>query len=197
MRLYDRADVLGRPSPVPAQDGVYGWWFRELPPLVDAQDCCQRDGLTLLYAGISPNRPPQNGRPPSRQNLRERINYHYTGNAEGSTLRKTLGCLLADELGIRLRRVGSGMRMTFVEGEQALSAWMARNAYVSWVVRDGPWQLEDELIATLDLPLNLQGNAHNRFHPLLTQARARCVSRARELPVVPNPGTGGTQLLGA
>jgi hypothetical protein len=74
---------------------------------------------------------------------------------------------------------------------------MAKNAYVSWVVRDAPWQLEDELIATLDLPLNLQGNAHNRFHPLLTQARARCVSRARELPVVPNPGTGGTQLLGA
>jgi hypothetical protein len=131
------------------------------------------------------------------QNLRERINYHYTGNVEGSTLRKTLGCLLADELGIRLRRVGSGTRMTFVEGEQALSAWMARNAYVSWVVRGAAWQFEDELIATLDLPLNLQGNGHNRFHPLLTQARARCVSSSRELPVVPNPGTGGTQLLGA
>jgi hypothetical protein len=186
VRFYGRADVLARPSPVPARDGVYGWWFRELPPQVDAQDCRQRDGLTLLYAGISPNRPPQNGRPASRQNLRQRINYHYTGNAEGSTLRKTLGCLLADELGIRLRRVGSGNRMTFVEGEHALSDWMGKNARVSWVVRDFPWQLEDELIATLDLPLNLQGNAHNRFHPLLTRARARCVAQARELAVVPN-----------
>jgi len=83
--------------------------------------------------------------------------------------------------------------MTFVEGEQALSDWMATNAYVSWVVRDVPWQLEDELNAPLDLPLNLHGNAHNRFHPLLTQARARCVSRARELPVVPNPGSGGAR----
>jgi hypothetical protein len=122
--------------------------------------------------------------------LQERIKHHYTGNAEGSTLRKSLGCLLADELGIQLRRVGSGHRMTFVEGEQALSAWMAEHTYVSWVVREWPWQLEHELITALDLPLNLQGNAHNRFHSVLTEARARCVAQAQALPVVPNPSIG-------
>jgi len=31
---------------------------------------------------------------------------------------------------------------------------MAENAYVSWVVREAPWELEDDLIAALDLPLN-------------------------------------------
>jgi len=106
VRVYSCEDVLTRPSPVPAQDGVYGWWFRKLPPLVMADGCRQHQGLRLLYAGISPNRPPRNGRSPSRQTLRDRIKYHYTGNAEGSTLRKTLGCLLADDLGIELRRVG-------------------------------------------------------------------------------------------
>jgi hypothetical protein len=35
------------------------------------------------------------------------IRYHYTGNASGSTLRLTLGCLLAERLGIQLRRVGA------------------------------------------------------------------------------------------
>jgi hypothetical protein len=195
-RVYSCEDVLARPSPVPARDGVYGWWFQQLPPLVAAEGCCVHQGLRLLYAGISPSRPPQNGRAPSKQNLRERIKYHYTGNAEGSTLRKTLGCLLADELGIRLRRVGSGNRLTFVEGEQVLSAWMAENAYVSWVVREGPWELEDELIAELDLPLNLQGNSHNRFHPVLTGARAVCVAQAKALPVVPNPGIGGGRRAG-
>lgn len=30
----------------------------------------------------------------------------------GSTLRLTLGCLLAEQLGIQLRRVGSGARVT-------------------------------------------------------------------------------------
>lgn len=190
-RVYSCEEVLARPSPVPAQDGVYGWWFRTLPPLVVADACQLHQGLRLLYAGVSPNRPPQNGRAPSKQNLRGRIRYHYTGNAEGSTLRKTLGCLLAGQLGIQLRRVGSGTRMTFVEGEQALSAWMAENAHVSWAVRDRPWELEDDLIATLDLPLNLQGNPFNQFHPVLAGVRAECVAQAKALPVVPNPGIGG------
>jgi hypothetical protein len=51
-------------------------------------------------------------------------------NAEGSTLRLTLGCLLADELGIELRRVGSGKRFTFSTGEKRLSEWMEANARI-------------------------------------------------------------------
>jgi hypothetical protein len=123
--------------------------------------------------------------------LRQRIWTHYAGNAEGSTLRKTLGCLLGDELSIQLRRVGSGTRKTFAEGEQVLSAWMADNAFVSWVIREHPWELEDDLIAAVDLPLNLEGNSRNRFHQVFTQTRAQCVARANALPVLPNPGIGG------
>jgi hypothetical protein len=190
-RVFSRQEVLARPSSVPAAGGVYGWWFRRLPPLVDARGCHRHGELTLLYAGISPRRPPRDGSPSSQQTLRQRLRTHYVGNAEGSTLRKTLGCLLAGELGIQLRRVGSGTRKTFVEGEQALSAWMADNAFVSWVIRERPWELEDDLISALDLPLNLEGNSRNRFHQILTQARARCVAQANSLPVLPNPGMGG------
>lgn len=94
----------------------------------------------------------QNGKPPSSQSLHQRIRYHYNGNAEGPTLRKTLGVLLAGELGIELRRVGSGTRRTFgTVGEAALTRWMADNALVYWVVRPEPRALEEELIATLDV----------------------------------------------
>jgi len=116
--------------------------------------------------------------------------YHFTGNAEGSTPRKTLGLLLAAELGLELRRVGSGNRMTFGVGEQPLSTWMADDALVSWGTDPEPWLLEERLIAGLDVPLNLDGNAHNQFHPELTATRAAAVARARILPVLPNPGPG-------
>src|SRR5258705_11318571 len=56
-RVFSRVDVLARPSAVPAQDGVYGWWFRQIPPPVRADGCHEHDGLRLLYPGISPDRP--------------------------------------------------------------------------------------------------------------------------------------------
>lgn len=87
--------------------------------------------------------------------------------------------------------MGSGTRLTFGVGEQVLSAWMGENALVSWIVEPEPCLLEAFLIADLDVPLNLEGNAHNRFHPELTAARAKAVARALALPVITNPGIGG------
>jgi hypothetical protein len=187
-RLWRRHEVLTRPSPIPAVPGVYGWWFRQLPAPMDVSGCHQADGLTLLYTGISPKQPPRNGRPASKGQLRQRIVTHYAGNAEGSTLRKTLGCLLAAELGIQLRRVGSGSRRTFVDGEQRLSQWMGEHAYVSFAPHERPWELEERLIELLDLPLNLNGNSRNTFHVELTRVRRDAVTTANALPVVPNPG---------
>lgn len=117
---------------------------------------------------------------PSKQTLRSRIRYHYRGNAAGSTLRLTLGCLLAETLGIRLCRVGSGERLTFThKGEQTLSEWMATNARVAWVETPEPWTWEVRAFSMLDLPLNLQGNAGHTFHPTLTAARAEAKAIAK------------------
>ncbi|MCW2899286.1 MAG: hypothetical protein JWO67_1551 [Streptosporangiaceae bacterium] len=190
-RLWSRNEVLSRPSPIPAVPGVYGWWFNRLPPLVDVSGCHRADRFTLLYTGISPKQPPRNGRSASKGQLRQRIVTHYAGNAEGSTLRKTLGCLMAKELGIQLRRVGSGSRRTFVDGEQQLSQWIGEHAFVSFTPHERPWELEERLIALLDLPLNLDGNSRNAFHPELTRVRRESVAAANLLPIVPNPGVGG------
>jgi hypothetical protein len=140
--LFSRDEVLSRPSPIPKAPGVYAWYFRENPPGVPTDDCVRRDGKTLLYVGISPSAPPANGKAPSTQSLWHRARYHYRGNAEGSTLRLTLGCLLSDQLGIALRRVGSGKRMTFGPDEAVLSEWMGRNALVAFHVCERPWELE-------------------------------------------------------
>lgn len=169
-RLWSAQEVLVRSSPVPAAAGVYGWHF-EQPPHPDLKAGC------LLYVGVAPR---YMANRISTQNLRKRVRYHYRGNAAGSTLRLTLGCLL----GLELRRVGSGKRMTFGKaGEATLSQWMADNARVCWIEQSEPWDLESQLISQLDLPLNLDQNRHNAFHSRLKELRAQARQRARELPI--------------
>src|SRR5262249_44761426 len=149
-RCYTREEVLTRPSPLPKSPGVYGWWFRRIPGPIDASQCQQRDGLTLLYTGISPSRPPTNGKPPSTQNLHHRGRTHSPRSAEGPPGFKSPGVLRPAKLGFELRGVGWGPRRTFgTAGEASLSRWLGDNALVSWVVHPEPWVLEEVLIATL------------------------------------------------
>ena len=168
VKLWIRNEILNqKPCPVPAASGVYAWYFKQFPAMILTQDCHQQNNLTLLYVGIAPSRPQ------SSNNLRKRIKQHLRGNAYGSTLRLSLGCLLADELGIKLRCVGSSKRKTFGPGEATLSAWMAANAFVTWTEHPEPWHLEDELIRELSLPLNLRGNERHPFYPQLAALRKR------------------------
>jgi hypothetical protein len=170
-RLWTRDEVLQRPSPVPPMPGICGWHFTEPPAEALAVD-------RLLYVGIAPRH--VEGRT-SRQNLRTRISYHYRGNAEGSTLRFSLGCLL----GLDLRRVGSGTRLTFgPDGERKLSEWMADHARVCWVPIAQPWLAKAEVIARVDLPLNIDQNRDHPFHAHLSRLRAEARARARGRPVL-------------
>jgi hypothetical protein len=140
-----------------------------------------KSSTTLLYVGISPDKI---GKPNSRQNLRRRITTHFQGNAEGSTLRRSLGVLLAGESGYPLRRVGSGKRMTFTHsGEQWLDDWMTENAFVCWLEHQSPWEFEDELISSLSLPLNIKGNRDHPFARVLTEARIQAIKDARQWPI--------------
>ncbi|MGX1905026.1 GIY-YIG nuclease family protein [Enterobacter asburiae] len=184
-KTYSRTEVMSAPSPVPAVNGIYFWWFKEIPPGVPAEGCITFDDYTLLYVGISPD---QRGKPNSRSNLRKRIKTHYSGNAAGSTLRRTLGVLLSRESSFPLRRVGSGSRMTFTHpGEQWLDAWMEKNAKVHWIPVEAPWELEDTLIASIPLPLNIQGNAHD-FRMTLSGMRSQAAAEARLMEIADERG---------
>lgn len=180
-----RTEILSPQCPVPKLSGIYAWYFKEIPPQVPTGDCNCLNGLTLLYVGISPKAPPVNGLHLSKENLFKRVRYHMRGNAEGSTLRLTLGCLLKDELGIQLRRVGSGKTRTFASGEQLLSLWMSENAYVVWCPCDEPWAHESQIIKEYSLPLNIQHNSHNPFYQQLKTIRSEAKRVADSLPIIP------------
>jgi GIY-YIG catalytic domain len=127
-RVFSRVEILGRPSPVPAVPGVYAWYFAEIPGRADVSQCVRFDDLTLLYVGISPRKPPRTGETTSKMNLRTRIRQHYALNAEGSTLRLTLGrrgrrCYLfspvddrGEETPVGVARRPAQLRLAHVDG---------------------------------------------------------------------------------
>ncbi|MCX8972084.1 hypothetical protein NLN78_00725 [Citrobacter portucalensis] len=184
-KTYSRMEVMSKPTPVPAVNGVYFWWFKEIPPGVPTEGCITAEGYTLLYVGISPDK---RGKPNSRSNLRKRLKTHYSGNAAGSTLRRTLGVLLSEKSSFPLRRVGSGSRMTFTHpGEQWLDLWMEQNARVHWIPADAPWELEDTLITSIPLPLNIQGNTQD-FKFKLSGMRSQAAAEARLMDIADERG---------
>jgi|TARA_B100000586_G_scaffold243411_1_gene197814 hypothetical protein len=46
-----------------------------------------------------------------------------------------------------------------------------------------PWELEDELLGRLSLPLNIKGNRDHPFAKALTEARIQAIKDAREWPI--------------
>jgi hypothetical protein len=132
----------------------------------------------LLYIGIAPSRLG------GSETLRSRIRYHFGGNAEGSTLRLTLGCLLESQLGTVLRRVGSSRRRTFVDREGVLSAWMAKHTALTWCTTRTPKTTEKRLIRRLSLPLNLDQNNTHPFAATLKALRSEARRRADRLPAL-------------
>jgi hypothetical protein len=152
-----------------------------VPTGVPTQGCLRLEGKILLYLGIAPDKA---NKPNSRASLLSRIRYHYVGNAEGSTLRRTLGVLLEEKSGFPLRRVGSGRRITLTHaGEQYLDEWMLKNAFVAWMVHPEPWLIEHKLLRELSCPLNIQDNEHHSFYVTLRVLRKKALDQARQLPI--------------
>jgi hypothetical protein len=141
----------------------------------------QSPGRSRRAHGIAPDK--QN-KPNSSASLLSRIRYHYTGNAEGSTLRRTLGVLLETKSGFPLRRVGSGKRITLTHaGEQYLDEWMRENAFVAWVEHPEPWIIERLLLGEFSCPMNITHNKHHSFVITLKQMRKEALRLAREMPI--------------
>lgn len=177
--LIALSDLFGSSELPPRAAGIYAWYFDAPLPHAPIAGCVQRGPFTLVYVGIAPKQPSASGAV-SRTTLRSRLRQHCAGTVEGSTLRLTLGCLLADELGLRLAAVGRSGRLTFgVDGEARLSAWMAVHARVSFVITPEPWANERQLLCALSLPLNLRDNDGHPFRSTLGAIRSAARTRAR------------------
>ena len=155
----------------PTSFGLYCWWFEKrmiqklLPKikLAGYPEYCNgwifKRKWNLLYIGKA-------------SNLKRRIlDYHFRGDADVSSLRMSLGCILVMELEIclwkRPRPSEGEYGYTFGdEGEEKLSRWMGQNARVRWGGEPPDYEaLEKKYIRQYAPLLNTDDNPH-LFSPL-------------------------------
>lgn len=153
-------DAFNKNKPiVPSKQGIYAWYFTDVPGSVPLENCHEIENKFLLYIGISPSNPN------SKNNLRNRLNQHFNGNAASSTLRKSLGCLHEFQL------IGDKNKKFSKEDEYKLSCWLSQNAFVKFIAVEHPWEYEKSLIQSQSLPLNLEYNQNHVFYIKLKNIR--------------------------
>ena len=171
----------------PRLPGAYAWFSDTLPRVIPNQGLAKRDDLALLYVGIAPRASAVGGRDPNRTSLEPRIRYHATGSADASALRLTLGCVLADVLGLHLYKRPEDERFTWGAGEDRLSNWIQTHMRVSWIVHSRPWEVSDMAFRSLFLPLNLNVTDPTPFHRTLDDLRRQAEKAADERHGEPPP----------
>jgi hypothetical protein len=138
--------------------GLYSWWVDDVGAEQLSRGMGQPLRAGLLYAGKAGGE--RAGSSPSASTLWSRIaGNHLRGNVRSSTLRKSLAALLGAE----------GPRLS----EADLTAWMLAHLRVSAlpVPSARVAELEDELVAHADPPLNLAGVERSPARIALTRLR--------------------------
>jgi hypothetical protein len=157
-------EVAARPRP-----GVYAWFLDEPTALPGVPD----QGEDPIYVGMT-------------SNLRERGDEtHFSDEGTGfSTLRRSLGALLKDELRLQARPRGTGAsRQNYLcyrfepAGDARLTAWMQRHLRVAVAEHADPDAIEGDLIQLAEPPLNLN-RWPNPYRADIMALRKTCVQEA-------------------
>ncbi|WP_346765307.1 DUF6884 domain-containing protein [Rhodococcus sp. 105337] len=161
-RAMKPADFLAEDPKRWRNPGLYSWW-------VDgsgAEDLTAGLGMPLapglIYAGLAGATRWPSGRRSTNTLWLRIVGMHLGGNHEFSTFRRTLGSILAHAQG------------RDVIDEHALTEWMTRHLRVVAIISEDPdtlGQLEGEVLATIDPPLNLRGMASTPVRGRLKELR--------------------------
>lgn len=140
-----RSSLVAAPRPldalreVPAL-GIYAWWGSVPFPA----DFPEFDPAGPVYVGIA-----------VRETLGQRTADFHLSRTRGSSLRRSMAALLADQLDLWPELLPSRRHFGLTNaGELRLTAWMRDHLHVTWVEHPEPGPLERALIAELTPPLN-------------------------------------------
>lgn len=154
----------------PHEPGVYAW-FLDCPSALPG---LPNQGADPVYVGLS-----------SDLAQREFDTHFRSGQSGFSTLRRSLGALLKDELGLSAQPRGTGSSESNYRcyrfddaGEDRLTGWMHDHLRVGAHAWSQPAAIEKELIALAQPPLNLTGWPNPRAAEIKALRKA-CVQEAR------------------
>jgi hypothetical protein len=125
-------------------------------------------GAALLYVGSS-----------ERLGLRTRMLHHLHGDSRKSTLRQSIGVILARHLGLRGVAAPGRTAFHFGKGEKILSRWMQENLQFSHLCCEYPVDAERLLMQTHRPPLNIKECERSPFAQHLLALRALYLHGAR------------------
>lgn len=103
--------------------------------------------------------------------LRERIKSHFALRSESSSMRMSLGLLLAEQLNLQVRTIDT-RRSFYFEPEQALTGWLKEHTTTTFFVTDTPMDDERELVARGYGLLNISGAASTEFRRSISAMRS-------------------------
>ena len=155
----------------PSQPGVYALFLVKDARLGQAPAAPE----SVAYVGISSNL--------ARRAMRQ---HFHTGSSGSSTLRRSLGAVLKDVLGLRAvhRSTGKSARdytnyCFTADGEVRLTAWMHENLEISFHPTPDYVTLEMLLVHHLAPVLNIEHSA-NPYTATLKHLRTVCANEARQ-----------------
>ena len=166
-KLFSCAELRGSIEKIPDRGGVYAWYFNKKPSKeIDLLKCkfSKYDEKYFLYVGISPSK----NKPNSKSTLRTRIKNHIKGS---STLRLSLACLFNTPEKPLTHITKAGYHRLNPDGRKHVNDWLDQHAYVCWIETEKTNELEQGLMKTCNLPLNIQGNKDNEFYKPLRDIR--------------------------
>ena len=148
-RLFD--PIKNNSEQIPDSPGNYIICLRKdskLPDVGIKFETKPYQGFRVIYTGIA-------GKSLRKRDYRQ----HFSGNNAGSsTLRKSLGSLFGYPKIARDKNASNGKTKFNISDEIKLSEWMMKNLLLYFKTNSNPNELQNELITTLNPPLNLSKN---------------------------------------
>ena len=169
--VFEKPKPIAKPKKVKGVDGTFQLFdptknsAEQIPDNPGNYIVCLRKGSNLPHVGIEFETKPYQGLQViytgiAGKSLRKRdYRQHFTGNNAGSsTLRKSIGSLFGYSKIARDKNADNGKTKFNLSDEIKLSDWMMKNLILYFKTNSDPDGLENELISSLNPPLNLSKN---------------------------------------